>query len=113
MNFSFKQLDADDKTTINHRGDSVASTPLTDKKARTTGRAKTLEQDWKVKTNTNTHRLQNSDSTRTNAVKTKVVTREPQTILNNIYQVTKDAGNSPKVIAIKSKQHLTTFKRSG
>ena len=54
------------------------------------GLAKTLKQDWKVKTDTNTHRLQKSDNTRANTMKTKVITREPQTILNNIEQVTKD-----------------------
>ena len=82
----FKQLDAHYKTTINHRPDNVASTPLTDDKATTTGRGETLEQDWKVKTNTNTQGLQNSDNTRANTVKTKVITREPQTIPNSIEQ---------------------------
>ena len=108
-----KQLDAHYKTTINHGHDNVASTPLTDEKAMTTGRAERLEQNGKVKTNTNTYRLQNSDSTRATTVKTKIVTRQPQIILNSIEQVTKGPGNSPKLMAIKLEQHMTTFKRRG
>ena len=88
-----KQLNAHYKTTINHGRDDVASTPVTDEKATTTGRAETLEQNGKVKTNTNTYRLQNSDSTRANTVKTKIVTREPQTILNNCLLYTSDAAD--------------------
>ena len=91
----------------------MQAAPLTDEKATTTGRAEALERNGKVKTNTNTYILQNSDSTRANTVKTKVVTREPQTLLNNIEQVTKDTGNSPKLTAIKPEQHMTTFKRRG
>ena len=57
-------------------------------------------------------RLLSSDSARANTVKTKVVTTEPQTLLNNIEQVTKDTGNS-KLMAIKPEQHMTTFKGRG
>ena len=61
---SFQQIKAHYKTTINLRHDNVARTPLTDEKATTMGRGETLEQDRKIKTNTNAHRLQNIDSTR-------------------------------------------------